>query len=292
MNRRLLPLLTTVLASLMLTACGHAPTAHPWTAAEQAQLTALLPTDALLLGEQHDAPEHHQLERQVVEWLAQRGALAAVAMEMAPRGKDTRALSSHATDLEVRAALDWNDAGWPWKTYGPVVMAAVKAGVPVLGANLPTAQQRSAMRDTSLDARLSPSALATQQQRIRDGHCDLLPPAQILPMTRIQIARDLAMAHTVVEARKAGHTVLLVAGNGHVERALGVPAHLPADLSVKVISALAGQAPTQAGAQTTAPVRTAADLIWPTPPLPPKDYCAQIRDSVPSKPATANPLKP
>lgn len=290
MNRRLNSLCTALLASLVVSACGHVPPSTPWTASDQARLEGLLPTDTLLLGEQHDAPEHHQLEKQVVEWLAKRGSLAAVAIEMAPRGKDTRSLASHAAEKDVQNALDWNNAGWPWETYGPVVMAAVRLGVPVLGANLPAAEQRPAMRDSALEARLSADALSTQQQRIRDGHCNMLPAAQILPMTRIQIARDLAMAQTVAGARKAGQTVLLIAGNGHVERELGVPVHLPADLGVKVISAQAAPAPAPAnvreGAQHPAPARTSADLIWPTPALPPKDYCAQFRSTVKSSPSS------
>ena len=65
-------------AALLLTACATA--APPLSAPEQARLAALLPADVLLIGEQHDAPEHQQLQRQVVEWLAARGELAALAV--------------------------------------------------------------------------------------------------------------------------------------------------------------------------------------------------------------------
>ena len=174
----------------------------------------------------------------------------------------------------------WRDAGWPWKTYRLVVMAAVRAGVPVLGANLPAARQREAMRDAALDARLPPAALAEQQQRVRDGHCGLLPESQIGPMTRVQIARDIAMADTVRAARQPGRTVLLVAGNGHVHRALGVPLHLPPDLTTKVLSAQSGQAQAAIDSEVTdtLPAHTSgADLLWPTPPVPPRDYCAELR---------------
>jgi hypothetical protein len=50
-------------------------------------------------------------------------------------------------------------------------------------------------------------------------------------MTRIQIGRDQAMARTAAAAVRPGQTVLLVAGNGHVQRDLGVPLHLPPDLA-------------------------------------------------------------
>ncbi|MDR1968144.1 MAG: ChaN family lipoprotein [Burkholderiaceae bacterium] len=240
----------------------------------------LLPADALLLGEQHDAAEHQQLERRTVEWLASRGELAALAIEMAEQGRDTTALSSNATEDEVRAALAWPEQGWPWPAYAPVVMAAVRAGVPVLGANLPQANLGEAMRDATLDASLPPTALQRQLRQIREGHCNALPEAQLLPMTRVQIARDRAMAGTVTGARQPGRVVLLVAGNGHVQRSLGVPMYLPPEVKSKVVSALAMPAPDTAASEAVdEPNISDADLIWLTPPVPPRDYCAEVKPS-------------
>ncbi len=274
------PLLPAAALSLALLGAAGCATPAPLGAAAQARLATLLPADALLLGEQHDAPAHQQLQRQAVQWLAARGELAALALEMAEQGRSTAGLPRDASEADVQHALAWRDAGWPWKTYRLVVMAAVRAGVPVLGANLPTARQRDAMRDAALDARLPPAALAEQQQRMRDGHCGLLPESQIGPMTRVQIARDIAMADTVRAARQPGRTVLLVAGNGHVHRALGVPLHLPPDLTTKVLSAQSGQAQAAIDSEVTdtLPAHTSgADLLWPTPPVPPRDYCAELR---------------
>ena len=274
------PLLPAAALSLALLGAAGCATPAPLDAAAQARLATLLPADVLLLGEQHDAPAHQQLQRQAVQWLAARGALAALALEMAEQGRSTAGLPRDASEADVQHALAWRDAGWPWKTYRLVVMAAVRAGVPVLGANLPTARQRDAMRDATLDARLPPAALAEQQQRMRDGHCGLLPESQIGPMTRVQIARDIAMADTVRAARQPGRTVLLVAGNGHVHRALGVPLHLPPDLTTKVLSAQSGQAQAAIDSEVTdtLPAHTSgADLLWPTPPVPPRDYCAELR---------------
>lgn len=274
------PLLPAAALSLALLGAAGCATPAPLGADGQARLATLLPADVLLLGEQHDAPAHQQLQRQAVQWLAARGALAALALEMAEQGRSTAGLPRDASEADVQHALAWRDAGWPWKTYRLVVMAAVRAGVPVLGANLPAARQREAMRDAALDARLPPAALAEQQQRMRDGHCGLLPESQIGPMTRVQIARDIAMADTVRAARQPGRTVLLVAGNGHVHRALGVPLHLPPDLTTKVLSAQSGQAQAAIDSEVTdtLPAHTSgADLLWPTPPVPPRDYCAELR---------------
>ena len=191
--------------------------------------------DAVLLGEQHDAPGQPRVQERWVASLAAHGRLAAFALEMAERGTSTAGLPRDATEGQVRDALHWDGAGWPWTRYRPAVMAAVRAGVPVLGANLPRAQQRMAMQDAALDALLPPQALQAQREAIRSGHCDLLPPQQLAPMTRIQIARDRAMAQTVAGAAVPGRTVLLLAGAGHVEPAVGVPLHLPATLVTRTV---------------------------------------------------------
>ncbi|SEA68700.1 ChaN family lipoprotein [Variovorax sp. YR216] len=259
--RRLVPLV----GAVMLTACASSPPADAPTAR---RIDALMPVDALLLGEQHDAPEHQVIERETVEALAARGQLAALAIEMAEEGNATGYLPSDATEEQVKTALGWNDNAWRWSAYGPAVMAAVRAGVPVVGANLPREHMKDAMADVSLDAQLTDEARAAQQQAVRAGHCDLLPESQIVPMTRIQIARDRAMAQAIVKSRAPGKTVLLVSGAGHANKALGVPQHLPTDVSVKVVQMQAG-----------APRDTASvfDAAWPTPPVPEKDYCADVR---------------
>lgn len=240
------------------------------------RVAALLPVDALLLGEQHDAPEHHVIERETVEALVARGQLAALALEMAEEGRGTAQVAPTATEAQVRAALDWSDKAWPWASYGPAVMAAVRAGVPVVGANLPRARMKDAMADVSLDAQLGNDAYVAQQDAVREGHCKLLPESQIIPMTRIQVGRDRAMAQAIVKARQPGKTVLLIAGSGHVVRTLGVPQHLPNDVRIATVRMLA--APTLANV-----VPGEYDRIWQTPALPPQDYCAELRR--PAKPS-------
>jgi uncharacterized iron-regulated protein len=198
-----------------------------------ARIDSLPASDVLLLGEQHDTPQHQDLHRQVVELLAARGRLAAVAVEMAEQGTSTAGLPRDASEEAVQSALRWGDAGWPWQPYRPAVMAAVAAGVPVMGANLPRAQLRTAMADVALDALLPAAALKAQQDAIRVGHCQLLPEGQIQPMTRVQIARDRAMAQTLAKAAVPGKAVVLLAGVGHVNSTLGVPLHMPNAVSVQ-----------------------------------------------------------
>ena len=273
----MLKLLLTLAVSGSLCSCASQPEAPVLNlltgdtlAITTTRLDALLPADVLLLGEQHDAQEHQQIHSQVIALLAQRGLLAAVALEMADVGATTAGLHPSSTEQKTQSALQWNDKGWPWADYGPAVMTAVRAGVPVLGANLPRDEMRPKMADTALDGQLPGPALKAQQQLIRIGHCNLLPESQITPMTRIQIAKDISMAGTLAKVALPGKVVLLLSGSGHTDRLLGVPQHLPASLKVKAVRLRAGDA--QEGDKADA-----FDAVWQTPALPEKDYCAEFK---------------
>ncbi|XAH24233.1 ChaN family lipoprotein [Xylophilus sp. GW821-FHT01B05] len=223
----------------------------------------------LLIGETHDAPGQPERVTEQVEALAAHGQLAALALEMAPQGTNTVAVPRDADDAAIRSALAWDERAWPWQRYAPAIRAAVRAGVPVVGANLPATQMRAAMADVSLDAQLAPAARQAQEEAIREGHCRLLPERQIPAMTRVQIARDRSMAHVVAESASAGRTVVLWAGSGHVDRALGVPQHLPSALAVRSVAMVAG-------ATDNAPGDARFDAIWATPAMAPVDHCAQL----------------
>lgn len=264
--------LTALMGLLTLQASAATGAADTATGTElKTQLAAWLPADVLLLGEQHDAPAHQALQARIVAALASRGQLAALLLEMADSGHSTGALAASASEAEVQRALAWQDAAWPWAAYGPAVMTAVRAGVPVLGANLPRTEMAAHMADSTLDSRLPSQAWQVQQQAIRDGHCQLLPEQQIVPMTRIQLGRDLRMARVLGEASrtaKPGQVVLLISGSAHADKALGVPQHMPASLKVTAVHM-------QAGASAMA--NEQFDSVLATPSVPAQDYCATLR---------------
>lgn len=273
----------TLAALLALTGCATSDALDAATGSAQGwsrQIDALLPADVLLLGEQHDATEHQRLQRDTVQRLAARGQLAAVVMEMAERGHATTGLAASATPAQAQAALQWNDAAWPWQAYGPVVMAAVQAGVPVLGGNLPRSAMRAAMQNTAWDTHLPQAALQRQYTALREGHCGLLPESQIAPMARIQIARDASMAQAVQDALQRGKTVLLIAGAGHVSRSIGIPTHWASQVRAQVVVARAGEA-------APAPHAGDADAVVPTAAPPARDACAELRSRWPAAPAPA-----
>lgn len=271
------------LGSLWMAGCAQLPPDGSGKALQPEQvadrLRRLLPCPALLLGELHDAPDHPPLQATVLQTLAADGILAALVLEMAERGQSTHDLPATASEYDVRQALAWQENSWPWSRYRQPVMAAVRAGVPVSGGNLPRNRMRSAMNDATLDSRLSDRTLATLQDLIREGHCNLLPAQHIPGMARIQIARDVSIAQALASAWQPGRTAVLLCGNEHARQDLGVPIHLnrlpppwPASAG-PVQSVLMGPM-----GESTA---SASGTHWYTERLPPADHCAELHKQLP-----------
>lgn len=278
-------------ALVTLSACAStsAPQAMPLTAPGlwQQTLAQWAGTPAILLGEQHDQSAHHAWEAETVRHLAAKNQLAALVVEMAPAGGSTQGLAASADEMEVKTALQWEQGGgpggWPWQDYGPVVMSAVRAGVPVLGGNLPRTQMKQVMAETAYDSHLSAAGWQVQLDAIKDGHCGLLPESQFAPMARIQLARDESMATVMsqaVQAAKPGQSVLLVAGRGHSRADIGVPTWLPKNLKPKVAIARAES--------TQAALSFAADWWQVLPASDTEDPCVKLREQWQKRAAPAS----
>ncbi len=241
------------------------------------------PPRLLIFGEQHDQVDQQRQVAAEVTALAERGQLAAVVLEMAEQPHRTSALPRDASDAAVRDALQWK--GWPWEPYAAVVMNAVRAGVPVLGGNLPRAEMRAAMADSALDAKIDDAVRGLLSDAVRSGHCDLLPASQLPGMVRIQIARDLAMARVAAEALRsapAESTVLLLTGAQHASRDRGVPRHLATiDATWPVRVVMFGEA----GPDLLADERRAAAFT------PQEDHCEALRKRLSSTPTASAPAR-
>ena len=278
MPLRLVPPTTAALAAalaLTLAACAAAP--------DQTRSTAVAGTARVWVhGEQHDQPDHQRQTEEAVRSLAAQGRLAALVIEMADAGRDTRGLPRGADAARVREALAWN--GWDWAVYEGVVMAAVQAGVPVLGGNLPRAANREAMGDPTLDARIDDGARAKLRQAVDDGHCGMLPASQLPGMVRIQVARDASMARVVAEAVRAagpGQQVLLLTGGQHAARDRGVPLHLQRQEGLRADEV---QVRIYAAAGSSSAHALPADELRPAATVPRPDACVELRERM-SRPA-------
>jgi uncharacterized iron-regulated protein len=106
------------------------------------------------------------------------------------------------------------------------------------------------------------------------GHCGLLPASQVPAMARIQIARDERMARTAQQWMSKGKTVLLLAGAEHVKKDRGISLLLNSSAASNT-SVVWMQASTSANQDSSF-----ADVNWLTPPVEPKDYCADLAKSL------------
>jgi uncharacterized iron-regulated protein len=214
-------------------ACASGPRPVPW---EQR-----LRGDAIvLLGEVHDNAEQHRLRLELLRRAFDAGWRPAIAMEQLDREQQAeieRARRERPGDaqhvIDVGAAT-----GWSWDSYRPFVELALEFDVPLIAANLSSADAKKIVRggyaavfdaaslaELGLDRPIAPDWQAAQESEIDAGHCHALPSSSWPAMARVQFARDAVMAAALRE-HSAG--VVLLAGNGHVRRDLGVPRWLSA----------------------------------------------------------------
>lgn len=256
--------------------------------------------DVVLLGEQHDNLEHHRLQSWIAQDLIAHGRRIVVAFEMIDDGQAPLLeafLAKRPHDAaELGALLGWERSGWPdWPAnYQPIADAALMQpnapAKPIVPANLPLAQARDIARNglavTGLDPTLvellrqavvkDAAILASHGDDIRESHCGMLPDSAFAPFALAQYARDAVMARAIQAARREtpDAIVLLIAGNGHARKDVGVPAQL-ARLSpgLKVVSLglIEGEA---------AAVEAPFDYAWLTPRLVREDPCEAFRQPV------------
>ena len=243
----------------------------------------------VLLGEVHDNPVQHALRLEVLRRAFEAGWRPAIAMEQLDR--------EHQIDIELarkgrpldadylieKAAKEHGQSmnGWNWEYYRPYVALALQYGVPLLAANLSRhdAQKlivlgNSAVFDDSMERLLGldrqrPALLEAQENEIDAGHCHALPREHLPAMARAQLARDAVMAGVLREHGAQG--VVLLAGDGHARRDIGVPAWFdPATLArVFAVGFLEGGEP--------APPASAFDAVVITDAAPRPDQCATLR---------------
>ena len=230
----------------------------------------------LLVGEQHDNPDHHALQLWLLRELAARRAQGSLLLEMLTPGQQERVAQVQAQSRAGNAprdligALAWQP-GWDWSLYGPLVSEVLRQPYPLLAANL----ERSEIMAIYQQRPTLPSGMATTPAvqdalfaDIRESHCGLLPESQLPAMLAVQQQRDRRMAERLLAAPQPA---VLLAGAFHARKDLGVPLHL-ADLGAGQGNAVLVLA--EVGKEV-AP--GSADYVWYTAAMPVQDHCAKLR---------------
>ncbi|MCB1664897.1 MAG: ChaN family lipoprotein [Pseudomonadales bacterium] len=245
----------------------------------------------LILGEKHDNPDHHALQLHVLKRLLDASSLATVSFEMLDSSQEEalRAVAGGPvlSDAALRTQLQWDEEGWDWSFYGPLLQEALGAGVPVHTANISREQMMGVYGgelDAAVEARLNEMQRQRLEQDIDESHCGMLPQSQFAAMVRVQQARDSVMAQSLQSTVDLAGVHVLIAGNFHARRDLGVPNYLTLDngrdhgrlLSVAFLEVHPDALTLQEyldSFSSTLPY----DYVWFTPAVATEDYCASLR---------------
>lgn len=193
----------------------------------------------VLIGEQHDNPDHHIIQGRLLDTAVQNGRKPSVVLEMVPRSM-YEAVRSY--DLEKDPRLDafakglkWEERGWySWDIYRPMALAAARNGLQFAPGNLSNEVTRKIadegynalipkfVQDFGLLKPLPPTAALDLNQELEASHCGMLPKEAIGKMAKVQRARDGSMAEALKTWSGPQGTVL-IAGNGHIRKDRGVP---------------------------------------------------------------------
>ncbi|WP_313118293.1 ChaN family lipoprotein [Ectopseudomonas guguanensis] len=246
------------------------------TISPQQLLERLARAERVLVGEQHDNPDHHALQLWLLRELARQRPQGSVLMEMLNPDQQPKVDQAQMAAREGRSPGDPFDAlawqpGWDWSLYGPLVLHQLRQPYPLLAANLDRAEimQIYRQRPTLQGERSSAADVqARLLEDIRESHCGLLPDSQLPAMLAVQQQRDRRMAEVLLAAPQPA---LLLAGAFHVRKDLGVPLHL-ADLGAPAGSTILILA--EVGRSVDASM---ADYVWFTAAQPVQDHCAKLR---------------
>lgn len=233
----------------------------------------------LLLGEQHDHPDHHRIQVTLLESLAQQGRLGAVAFEML--NTEQQPLLDYwlgRGDEVTPEALNWNP-GWPWERYEQQVRTALNLAERVVAADLPRARQRLAYTEGAPAGELEAAHSAFMQELLFTSHCGRLPREHLGQMLQVQLARDQQMADALAQHVYPHRTGVLISGAVHAWQATGVPRWIEPE--IPHLSLLLISLDDETDASAYLPDSLALDVserefLLFTAALPEQDHCAGI----------------
>lgn len=276
---------------------GHALVGMIW----DSQADSYIPADEffariegvsyLLLGEKHDNPDHHALQLRSLEHVLQAGNVSAVSFEMMSSEQQPLlqelSLSRQSSLEQINAYLQWDNDGWNWDYYGPLLQSAMQAGTVINAANISNEEMMQvygAPTPAEIAGVLDDETMVALEKDIDESHCGMLPESQFPAMVRVQQARDYAMADSLV-SNAGGQLQVLIAGNYHIRRDLGVPNYLLNRQSSLAESQIVSVAFMEVDGASDDPSDylqqfgsvKAYDYIWFTPAVSDEDYCASMR---------------
>ena len=270
-----------------------------WLAATLAGCAALAPSHdwedrlrgnaIVLLGEVHDNAEHHRQRLEILRRAFSAGWRPAIAMEQFDRERQAdidRARRERPRDAQHVINLAGLSTGarnnWHWDSYRSFVELALEYDVPLIAANLsnadiskvvrgglPAVFDAESMQALGFSVPIPPALQAAQERGIDIGHCSALPPHMLPAMALGQLARDAVMAS--IAAKHAAQGLVLLSGNGHVRRDIGMPRWLSSAQQARTLAVGFLEHDNAAAAETS------FDAVVPTAAAERSDPCVEFR---------------
>lgn len=181
----------------------------------------------ILIGEEHNVAAHHQIEQYLIQQLAKREPLSGVVFEMFEVEQQaaisaTQSQAQQLSPAQIKTAIQWRK--WDWNLYKDLIVISLKSTTPVLAANLSEVEIQQLMAGAApLNGSVSVTPLVRTQlgQLIQAQH--KIDTDVLNRMVDVQQFRDRRMAEKLHYLPASG---VLIAGNNHVRKDLGVPLHL------------------------------------------------------------------
>jgi uncharacterized iron-regulated protein len=193
----------------------------------------------VVVGEQHDQPQHHEAQRRVIAACGQAGPGLVVGLEMLTWDTQPTLDGLNRGELDIfafAAAVDWKTAwGFDFALYAPLFSTGREVGARFVALNAPKDLVR-ALRKDGIEGLSADDAARLPELDLGDalhrrwfegifrsaGHP--LKGEEVDGFYRAQVLWDEAMADRTVAALQDGaRQVVVVAGAGHVAAGRGIP---------------------------------------------------------------------
>ena len=105
--------------------------------------------DYLLLGENHDNPDHHRLQAKLISDLADAGQKPNVVMEMLTLNswRDQPKIWTNLKQLQRMTSQ--RNTGWSWEIYTPILETIVKHGLNLFAGNIERNELHASVKKTT-----------------------------------------------------------------------------------------------------------------------------------------------
>jgi uncharacterized iron-regulated protein len=257
---------------------------------EQTAFASLRKHRYVFIGEKHDNPAHHQLERRFIQERFvgfSKGEQGRVVFEMLDNSHDVAIgqIQADASLDQMKKILNWPEkGGWDWLTYSPTFQEALKRSAlgsanidrPFISAVYKNGEKNFVDTDRFSTALNPPEFLRTYLlDQIFKAHCGMQSRETLTPMLHIQLAKDASMATAMLKTDAA----MLIAGGEHVRAETGAPWHLLRKkpganiFIIQLIEVEVNNTDLNAYIKKTGK----ADLYWFTTATESKNYCAGVK---------------